>query len=365
MKLLPQVAIAGILLTTTVFVWAQAPQEEMWPVTERCVGDATGPPADWSFEGTLILTSSGRVHTYRYEWETPRIILFESNVIGERKLSPDANWVAVVEGRRIESFYGWSTIVGFDVDAIAVHSTTTDESYTIEWENEYTAQTRLIGHELHWIDNEHLLYSKDIDGEENWYVINPFTGEIENWEKPFSPSAFDFILSPDADSAVIVNWSSNGLLVHNEARYGLDFRAYDIYWKPDSMFFAAYSRPETEHTINSFALFDLFGQRIQTLMTIDEDDEYAGLRNPWSPNERYLLFGVNTLHIADFQEQVIIDTCIPVRLWDTVAWAATNDQFVFRRTYDDDREIQIVDMARWERYIVGYHYGAVIGWRAD
>ena len=338
----------------------------VWTLVEKCVAEATSAPNDWQFEGTLLLRSLGKLHAYNQDWDTPRILVFHTyDIPGTGLLSPDGRWFATIEGVRedVQMIATWQT------ESIEVHSTINDESYVVEWENFFSAVHRLYGHIPYWLDNEHLLYSMGddtSDAGEQWFIINPFTQEVTPWEGNFSPSRLSFSLSPDGEKALHHDWGDLFWILENgETQIEIPIFANKITWHPDSTSFAGYTFHEDNRAVDQLVIFDLNGDITDTVFTIPSAIDYSFQEGyTWSPDGRYLVFASERIYIADIQEEVVYDTCIPSRSV-TVAWSPSSTQFAFIERYYTDREIQIFDIGEWVRYVVGYHSGEVIGWRND
>jgi hypothetical protein len=351
-----------LLIWTTFGQQTVAQSVQTWPFEQRCFAEPAIPAEDWIFEGTLLLTSSRRLHAYQQGWETPRVLLFFPPELFERGLlSPDGRWFAAIVGdTRVD---GVVTIM--ETEAIRVYSTATDETYEVEWKNTYSAVHRVSGHGLYWLDNEHLLYSLGDGPDESWFIIDPFSGSVTEWRAEFTPSWFDFILAPDALKAIYTEYNYPYWLVHN----GEDEIEVNIWnnaiWQPDSQYFAAFTRRIESYGADTLTLFDLNGNVTDVVFNIPEGVSPALPSNGWSKNARYFLFTVQNLYLADTQAKQVIDTCIPATFYLTAEWSADGSQIAIVEPYNDKREIQILDLDLWERYVVGYHSGEIIGWRAE
>jgi hypothetical protein len=350
------------LLLITGYSHAQS-TPDTWPIVEHCVGNATKPPVDWHFNGTLLLGSSKGLHTYQQGWNTPRIQVFGSKVIGSAsQLSPNAHWYATINGQRQQE----QVVTAFSIDTITVYNTTSDEKYVVPWKNIYFASHRVDGHTLYWLDNQHFLYSKD-DSElnEKWFTVNPFTQEVTDWDSQISPSQFMFVFSPDRKNAAYSNWG-NLFWIFTNGDYEVKVPIIGIAgWSPDSSHLAAYTATSDPFAVDNLVIYDRVGKQVQTVfhfpanVNILRDSSQA-----WSTDGQYLLFASNNLYIADMGKKRVIDTCIPTN-YLTVVWSPSSTQFAMVELYDRKRQVQIFDLDNWARYIVAYHSGSVIGWRTD
>ncbi len=354
-----------LLLITSQAVHTQSPTDA-WPIVEHCVSNATKPPADWHFDGTLLLSSFSRLHTYQQGWDTPRIQVFYSfDIPSSGQLSPDGKWFATIEGKRerVQVVTAWKT------SKITIHSTDSKKKYTIPWENIFFASHSLNGHKLYWLDNQHLLYSKD-DKElnEKWFVINPFTQEVKPWQNKFKPSTFAVAFSSDRSKALhYEQWDEYWTLADDEHEIKIPILG-NVAWSSDSSRFVAYTMKPDTRDVADIALFDSEGNLIDHIFHIPDANEVFWdvwtANQMWSPNDQYILFAADHLYLADMNQKTVIDTCISTRSL-TIAWSPSSTQIAIIESYDPKREVQIFDLDRWARYIVAYHSGSVIGWRTD
>ncbi|MBI1282376.1 MAG: hypothetical protein GC179_29890 [Anaerolineaceae bacterium] len=349
------------LLLITGYTHAQS-SPDAWPIVEHCVGSATKPPDDWHFDGTLLLKGFRPLHIYRQDWETPHIRVFRlDDIPNNGQLSPDNHWYATVIGIRTDSYNflaaSWKT------NAIVVYNTLTEEKYTVDWQNTFSALHRLDGHGLYWLDNQHLLYSKGGgDGSwEVWFVINPFTGEVESWQGEVSPSQSLFTLSPDERK--VLYWNASTWTLNNDGQEIELPLLNDAAWNSNSTRFVGITNGLNGREDKDLVTFDLQGKLVDHIFSFSLNHSIR-LQRGWSPDNQYLLFASDHLYLADMTEKRVIDTCIPTRS-PTVAWSPASHQFALIDRFDSKHKVQIFDLDRWARYVVAYHAGSVIGWRSD
>ena len=331
---------------------------EPWPIVEQCITLQGTPSDDWSFDGTLVMTSQGRLHAYRDEWQTPRITTFFSSPIQD-ELSPDDRWYAIVEGTaRVE---GFNTV--FTTTAIQVFDTLDGNSHTIPWESSYKAQRRVIGRELYWMNDTRLLYSGT--------VIDPFTAETMPLDRPFNTYHFVFELSPDTQKGLSASWPEPHWTIHtpdNTVELSIP-TTYGALWHPTSEYFVTVTvSPESSDPQNIITI-NLNGDIEHLEYQIQPSSQYVSdaRRMAWSTEGRYLAFETEDkrLFIADMDQQVVINTCLTPENDFTFAWSPTHYQLAIIDPRSEDHAIRIVDFDTSVSYIVGYHRGSIIGWRAD
>ncbi len=101
------------------------------------------------------------------------------------------------------------------------------------------------------------------------------------------------------------------------------------------------------------------------------DSMHYPLENTWSKDGRYFEMysngaeGKGRLYVSDTRERIIIDTCLTGGQ-DNIAWSPDGTMLAYSvyRPFDND-PIQILDLNRWQSYVVAYHDGSIIGWRDD
>ena len=341
-----------------------AQSDDAWAIEQQCLPEpSTTLPDDWSFDGTLILTSSNKLHAYRQEWDTPHILLFSAswNIPHSGQLSPDGKWFAIVKGdsKRIQAVTLWTT------DEIQVIDTNNGTQFIVEWDTWFGATHTLYGRFLEWLPDNKLLYSRtesdspNVEGEE-WYVIDPFTADVTEWESNINPHQDSFYLAPDAQKAVYGDYGWDFFL-HNEYEE-IQLPIWQATWNPNSTKFATFIVDENFQTLQ-FVTYNINGNMDAVILNNLSGDWSRLLKNAWSHDGRYLIFEADKIYIADTESQILIDPCINARSM-TVAWSQDDSQLAFVDEYDRQRRIQIIDFDLWERFVVGYHSGKVIGWRA-
>ncbi|MFN8448143.1 MAG: hypothetical protein U0521_06040 [Anaerolineae bacterium] len=364
-RLRPLLLILTLMISIGYFAHAD---DNTWTITERCFGDATQPPDDWSFDGTLLMTSEGRLHAFHQGWETPRIVVFSgsipyTSIPHSGQLSPDGRWYAVITGM---GFYSnFNNVVTWETETIQIYDTRTGEKHIIPWKGWFGTVSRLYGFGLYWLDNQHLLYERGEGQGGGWFVINPMTQAVAEWHSPLDLIYEIVYLAPDASAELHSNWGYGGYWTLSRGDYDIQLALWNGgVWRPDSQAFAAYTRVENEYRAEQLVVFDLAGNITDSLFDVPPEPQPNPDLLKWSTDARYLLFALDRLYIADMERQQIIDTCVPSNRVRSVAWSPDGTQFALLTSRRDDG-IQIFDLQTWGRYVVGYHSGDLIGWRAD
>jgi hypothetical protein len=360
------------------------PEAEGWPVVQRCIEQATEPPEDWPFEGTILMYGDYGIHAYQAGWETTRVVSFiPDNFLLPLPagLSPDKKWYAGIEGKII-NFLSLGSI--FDGKTIVVFSTVDPQIvYRLPWRNSYiTGSTGQYLQQPRWYDDQHLVHelpTEEPGGRsviENLALINPFTGEFEPYHPPLFPlQANGFSLSPDWTRAIRDSENFPNLYNYEtgEVITRLELDSAQFVWSADSSRFAAVTSDNTE-----ISIFDREGALLEVVYQVEQaENTIIEPENAWSADGRYLAFvvgrdGITTLHLADTVTETILDTCVPINGY-RFAWSPTASQIAttpFPRGAASNDPIYLIDVENQRWIVVAYHFtrtifDGVIGWRAD
>jgi hypothetical protein len=377
---------------------AQDSENTGWPVEERCLGEPTPPPDDWTFPGAILLTGHYGIHAVSVDFPTPYVVAFVPTTPQRDAetlrgtLSPDQRWYAAAEA---SVFYGGIS-AEVSVYKITIYSTiSAREKYEMDWENVYDAYN---GRLIQWRDNSHIIYETtqtpkigDDYSPDYAFLINPFTQEITKWDGKLNPLALtDFFPSPDWTRAVYNRvWYDYAPDVEDDwglfdpikgsqplQRLTLANRS-QVIWSPDSVQFVAETETDIEgEIVNQLELFNLDGINLESIFLETNGqrirstfDESLNIR--WSSDGRYLAFitttlnypTIITLYIADMQEKRVYNTCIETS--DGLAWSPDGTKLAMMDFYDykAHRPVMVLDFETWSLYTVAYHAGSVIGWR--
>jgi hypothetical protein len=357
-------------------LFAQEATEEAsqgWPIVERCVGEPTTPPADWSFEGTILATGWAGIHGINAGWETARVLAFQDshndNFISE-SISPNGLWHIKLYG---------STAAGNLTDGnpstianqiIVTDMLTMSESYSISLTS---ANIWWRAREVHdygsvrvfWWNETHVaLLNK---------LINLTTGEIEDLPINLYHNN-DSSLAPDHSREVAgtIPFRGTSFLLRFENGVGVRDNAlsqylgfiWEIDWSSDSTFFAGVGVQSIRDENETLYLFSRDGELIANVY---HQNDVFQMFPDISYNNNYLIFLADNhkLMIADIPNAIVYDTCNQI-LYGPQAWSALDEQFAFLPIGEGQRPVLVFDLNDWQIYETGfYHDGAVIGWRAD
>lgn len=375
-------SIVFILLIFGQSTQAQETSEEPiegWEIVERCVGDPMTPPDDWVFDGTILASGWAGIHGINADWDVPRILAFNENWNTEigGTLSPSNEWFAVTttsERTVNDSIYG---LVVTEYTLKIYNLVDRSIQISLDWQNHYdiaigSGATRYYSQRMpRWLDDETILYQK----EDKLFEINITTLEITEssiyWEEGvFSPLFPDYIMSvsPDFTRTVFRENRRQYALIEMSNKNILSYPAQlspdesysigaGINWSPDSQYF----------TISRNHQVTLFDRDGETIITIDESG--SPFDRTFSPNSNsFVYFHNGTIHIADIENQQLINTCFS-DYYDSISWSTSGN---FIAIMGDSpslvaqlRPVYVIDLSAEQVYIVAYHDGRIIGWRED
>lgn len=355
---------------------ATQPPDAGWTVEQRCVGEPTKAPKGWTYEGIIFFESSEGVHALRADLKTTYIISFSgADFIGSGALSPDGQWFAVPSGH---DEYGSMTDSWYIVEKIKIYSTSpSGKFYTVPVGGMYRGGGSYAVSPVRWLDNEHIVYDSGDVAKTKISTINPFSLETQTLHTPFRLLHIALNISPDWTTAVGYFNGQLGVfdISSGELKAELSIASLSSVWKPDSTYFVAEVVEETKTLQkNKLTLFDKQGNTIQDILDFSTDMYLHGVYRAyqefepileWSGDGRYLAFAMTLspttnadLFIADMQRHSITDTCLAAS--DGVAWSPDSQELVLA----EGKRIDVFKIAKNQRYTVGNHDGAIIGWRA-
>jgi hypothetical protein len=364
----------AVLLLTVLLCVARVPliaqdADAGWPVVERCVGAPTTPPADWMFEGTILMTGDYGLHAINDALDTPYVIAFNSGWL-ETALSPDGHWFAALEGTSQVLDGGGAMRALVNVDKLMVYSTVdVVESFELEWD--YSFGYMRADRQIVWEDNTNIILER---GELRFVSVNPVTQEVNDWRTEILPLGFNTSFSPDLTRVVtgISSFTETGVYDPSTGDINLlDANVlywYRAVWMPDSSrFVVVFAQNENSEQVG---LFNRDGTLENIIFNAPAPRTLDIPPRAWSSNGKQFAFSAYDvpLHIVDVEQQQIINTCQSV-LTEGIAWSPDNRFLAFRPSNisrDRQQPIRILDLENNSQYTVAYHgQGSIIGWRAD
>jgi hypothetical protein len=343
----------------------EAPQG--WPIVERCVGEPLVPPADWSFEGTILATGWAGIHGIHAEWDTPRILIFENGWYPfEAGLSPNGEWYAAIQHQ----------INLYAVPALRVSSyglriySTKDRNISYFYDISGGTQ------EVFWLDNERVVYIAL-----GTHLLYPFTGESTGYSGTVD---LQLLVAPDASWASHSSYSLTSWYFEELENYQTLYEATNGYataFSPNSQFIAFHKQIENSDSekvfIGSVVFLNQNGELLDTVYVAEESfgsqSVFIWDTNAWSKDGRYYSFAIRTnndsfsgiLYLADLQDRVIINTCLEVYS-NGLEWSPSENKLIATSTNFEQYPLQIVNLDLWQAYYLPqFHQGKLIGWRAD
>jgi hypothetical protein len=406
MKFFHFLSIFFCLLFALSPVAAQETADSGWPIEERCLGEPTPPPDDWTFPGTILMTGHYGIHAVSADFDKPYLVAFiypntlygiKSESHYKSAFSPNKQWLVQIEGNYTDttpeySLYGTAT---YFVTGVRVYSTGLSRmSYFIPWYSETAYRGGLHPTPLPepmWIDNQTIAF----EGKR----VHPFTGEVSEGDY-FEQLDYTNVQgideagypSPDWTRRIYVTskYNSEGATLGwiewgdtQTIEYPLELALGAVVeWTPDSAFFSttipANGQEEAENMFpERLALFDRNGNQ-KSIMFDAQSDRSAEPRISalarWSSDGRFLAFSTlnrqdtlfkRHLYLADRQLSRVIDSCLVVD--ESLAWSPYGAQLAIMDYYDQKprRPLMVLDLDTWGLYTVAYHDGSVIGWRED
>jgi hypothetical protein len=374
--------ILFLLLATFISQAQDENATQGWDIIERCVSEATEPPDDWTYDGTILATGWAGIHGINAAWETPSVLHFETTPTRgdyygvSSSIAPNGLWYAELYVSVLTP--GYMGRPNHRAEEIIVSSLVNSyQTYRIElpWIPSYDWATyRTLPPLLYWWDDNHLLFQRTL--------INPFTSEITEmetlwylWRDELSPDRTRMVHIQALDE--LMSESNSYLWIFDEGSIDFDFTFgfSEVDWANNSRFFVAVARPERERLDEEnryIVLVDADGNLKEDY--VFEVAGYAGIEvfpativDGISSSNRYFLIHApgpegRVLYIADTHTAIIYRTCIG---YQNVVWSPYTEQVALIPSGEGQRPVQIFDLEDWQVYIVAYHDGRIIGWRED
>lgn len=355
--------------------------DDAWEIVERCIGEPTTPPIDWSYDGTIIMSGYAGLHGMNANWETPHILVFDRLYNSSyNTLSPDGTYL-VLQEREVygPAVNGFGTAAFVDVTQLVVHDTTNSSVATFDWEEIYElgGGRAIAFRQLRWLNNEEIIFEQGaLDSRKQVVILNVITGEIRPYEYPIYPLWREpfFYASP--------NWAT---AIQSDRSYEfwnvVDVESGEEIYREDEVVVRRASWSANSEQVvfyKSFIAnrFDASGELVlansdfteqELMLNISEHDNYI-TSLAWSQDGQYFSYFQDTLHIAHIEEKIIYDTCISDIHRDEVIWSPTAPILAYQTSGSGYRPMVIINFFENISYIVGVHYissGNMLGWRAD
>lgn len=368
----------------TSFVSLTQDESDYFPIVENCIPEPTLPPDDWSYAGTIMMSGYAGVHGMNAEWDTPRVLVFESvasngdSMLIGGSLSPNGQWYAMPMG---EFFVEVSFNHYNFVRSVRVYKTDGTRDYIEFALNSYDFYSNFERAwsylPIHWIDDESFV----IGG----ILFYPFEGigEPASFDTDTS-SLYPWAYSPDSQ-LIYDGRKINGEYLH-ATTYGNieDFTFAEmpsldaLSWKRDSSEFIG-AVENTDFVPTHLSLFDRNGQLLDKIIPI-EPRQFGFVKrlttrrneSQWSPDDTKFVLTMklesyldpNVVHIIDLETRQVINTCL-----DTInvpIWSPDGQFLAYLDLTSDNQNIIVVDLELGQAFIVGKHIGTsseMLGWR--
>jgi hypothetical protein len=375
--------------------------DDGWTIEQRCIGEPTTPPDDWTFDGTILTLDETGVHGIRSDWETPHVLAFTDTENGNYlmghsySLSPDMRWMAEAKGHVqcggtcMMPYITVTYIQIFDLSGEAPR-----EYITLEWDFHYADHSlRIDTPVITWIDNEHFVYpymehpSSSEWGPMQLRIVNPFTGEMQEWTDPIDPSLNDWdspdftrLIWRDSDFAANTEYffltdSDNQILLEFETPQFQPLPDWAAVWSPDSAYFLGVDYSDAVNDNVRLLIYDRNGDLVSPILSFINQGfpEPEGIGLEWSPNSHSFAIRLEvqpdddpqtldyTVYIVDLEDQHVIDLCTNA-LYSPV-WSPDSQSLAFRTAYTE--QVIVFDTQTQELYTVASETGFPIGWRAN
>jgi hypothetical protein len=385
-----------LLLVMLVFLslrlFAQEATEEAaqgWPIVERCVGEPTSPPADWSFEGTILATGWAGIHGINRAYDMPFVATFSDfPSYMPISISPDGHWIAeVVAGTEIDDSY-WNGR-RITIRSTIVYSTTNphERYYSDYLSGHYTVGSLHVmpsRRKLKWWDEDSLVLGiGQSDGSDHlvvWSFLEDELSNLDGIEPNIDISNMYSFVSPDWTRLLRLNDISSIGLYLLDLETGENLQSFSreeigalgsAQWFADSTGFVL-RHESSEQSLPVMGMYNRDGELIDTLY-IETDfaivDNYELAANSqelalaygaYAPDGS---FGSSSIQIANLANREIIDTCISA---SSFKWSQNSRQLAIMPAGTGQRPVLIFDLEAWQLYNTGvYHSGNILFWRAD
>jgi hypothetical protein len=373
MRHIPLIVFTFLLCIAAPIAAQDAAPDTGWPIEQRCIGDPTPPPADWTYDGTIFVQGMEGIRALNPNFRTPYFTLFYGDFYFAAELSPDGRWYAVPSGHTEPG-----SLLGtyYVIETLDVFSTGIERTrFRVPWETSVMSSSNYYLPKVLWVDNEHIAFETGYmnDSDETMRIVNPFTGELVAWEYPpasiqvITPSLY-WHFSPDRSRVIFENqsdrpewgvydWQSETIITSIppvDESYVLP----SVIWRPDSRSFVAVIVDESNNRLKTLRIFDNDGKPADMIMGNDERFSFANL--DFSSDGQYL---AANLYVVDFEQKKVFDICAEADKLGYInhaVWSPTNSQMAFTSNGD----VVILDTETWQLYTIASNIADVIDWGA-
>jgi hypothetical protein len=364
MRRLSLISIMLLLCIVAPLAAQDATPDTGWPIEQRCVGNPTPPPNDWTYDGTIFISDAIGIRALNAQVDSLYTVFERQDFIIGAAISPDGKWYAFPRGYSKQAN---SVSDHYVIDAIEVYSTQNPQiSYEVPWDAlfMYGNSPNYPVPAVNWVDSTHLVYSGVIKGEDNQYIVDPFTGQNKIIEGNIDWGTAK--IAPDMSLAVyndfigfeskwgLYDLTSNTLVQYLEMGENIPVMPLyvPIQWFSDSSGF--FAEVVTPSNVANLVQYERDGNLNQVIFSIE--NQMLGFHFSVSPNGGYVAVNnLNELYIVDLQQRQSWKTCLNIQ---GLAWSPDLQQLA--STLDGD--IVVLEIESWELNKVASNVGVVIAW---
>lgn len=364
---------------------------EDWTYQRACLQEDVSPPADWSWNGTILLSGPYGIHGYRADWETTRVLAFrrEADGVITGSLSPNGQWSVRMIGYSACSDQACNhfDVRVREIEVYRLSEANPHQSYTLSWV--YTdLHSIFYSPQITWLDNEHFVYYRDPG--KITMVVDVQNGSVSEWNGEPSNIISPTYLSPDhtrdfesiydpntrTSSNVLIEPLSGEVIAElSETQNQVEPYPYEIeeLWSPQSAYFLAISRLQEgdyEEILDQLWLYDRDGNQITHILTASPLTFGPFGRISWSPDDRKLM--IDVIVWEDPRSQMVYTVLVDIverqftELCETgyaYVWSPDGDKILFTNNY----QLVVLDIPQMAWYTISneLEYYDAFGWRDD
>jgi hypothetical protein len=346
---------------------------EGWTLEQRCVGEATTPSEDWTFEGTIFAYKLGMgFHALRSDVPTPYYLAFNGSIFNSAgAVSPDGLLYAVPAGEDSGPYNMVGTHL-FRVKEILIYRTTPAAPLIqrIPHKATYASGTDFVIPDVVWINNDQIAVDTGEHVASNLLTIDLRKEEVIS-TLDINPYQY-FIPSPDLTQMFAVQYHENAALQLIEVKTGNIVREFPSNqrigtWSPDSS--KIVSDKITDADKKSLLLLQRDRLSETSILTAQHPPvEFDFFTIRWSLDSSHFAFRIyngsfSTLHVVDVETKTIIDTCITNA--SEFVLSPNGKQVAIRvfKPNSDDSSLSIIDLEEKQMTrLAADNFGYLSGW---